>query len=476
MGLKAARIVSLPHIKGGLVAAVVALSCVAAGLVMTFHVAGLVQDIITSQHQQKAYARLSEARARLEGELGTAIALGSGLRGYVIQDELTQFEFERFGSQLIDDVPFIRSVALAPKNVIRYIYPREGNERVIGLDYRENADQWPAIKQAMIDKVPVVSGPINLIQGGHALLVRIPVFPPAYLQQPMAGRSYWGVASLVIDEVGLFSAAGFSDLSEGYRFAIFSAGEQGGERSLVFGDDALQELDAISMPLVLAGDLKWEILSYPDGGWVADGVEVWMTRIFGVLITSIIAAMAFLLILEVFKVRRMALRDPLTGLANRRLLQDRMQQLAALGQRRGDGFDIFYIDLDDFKPVNDNHGHLVGDEVLKGLAERLLLQIRGCDTLARVGGDEFILMTPGTMSSAQRELFVDRIKQQIETIFLVSDAEVAIRSSIGVASYPADSVNIEELLRIADMRMYAEKNQPSIDDVAVPVRSCAGMS
>ena len=474
MRLKTARIFSLPHSKGSWVAVAVAFCCLVGGSLITFHVAGLVEDIIAAQHQQKALAKLSEARTRLEGEIGAAISLGKGLSGYVIQDELTQEEFAKFGSELIDDVPFIRSLGLAPGNVVKFIYPYEGNAVAVGLNYRLTPGQWPAVEKAMESRTGLLSGPVEMLRGDRHLMVQVPVFPPDYPKQPVAERPYWGVATLVLDESRLFEAAGLTERSGGYRFAIVSSGQTGAGPKLIFGDGDLVHDDAVSLPLILPGDKRWEILSYPVGGWATDSKEVWITRILGVAVTLIIATMAFLLIHEVAKVRTMALHDPLTGLANRRLLEDRMQQLVAMSDRNGSGFEIFYLDLDAFKPINDSYGHAVGDEVLIEIGYRLQFQTRQTDTVARVGGDEFIVLAPGAMKEEERRGFLNRLADQVGQDFTLSGVTIGLSASIGFASYPKEAGTIEDLLRIADARMYNQKSNRTATGQSVALASRTG--
>ncbi len=459
MGVKTARMFTMPHPKGFWVAVTVAVFSLIGGFLITSHVAGLVEDIIAAQHQQKALAKLSEARTRLEGQVGAAISLGKGLRGYVIQDELTQDEFSKFGSELIDDVPFIRSLGLAPDNVVKFIYPFEGNEAAVGLDYRLVPGQWLSVKKAMESRSSILSGPVEMVQGERHLVVRVPVLPPAYPKQPIAERPYWGLATLVLDENALFKAAGLNERADGYRFAIISSRQSASGPTLIFGDSELVHSDAVSLPLVLPGDNKWEILSYPVGGWLTDSKEVWMTRILGIAVTLIISTMAFLLIQEVAKVRAMALRDPLTALANRRLLEDRMEQLAAISDRNGSGFEIFYLDLDAFKPINDSYGHAVGDKVLREVGHRLQIETRQTDTVARVGGDEFIVLASGAMNEDERQGFLNRLMDQISQDFILPGATIGLSASIGFASYPKDARTIEDLLRIADARMYNQKTR-----------------
>lgn len=444
---------------GTWIASIVAVLCLAVGGLVTAHIGRLVQDVIVSQHQQDALATLSAARAQLEGQVGAAVSLGKGFRGYVIQDHLTEEKFARFSSELIDDTPVVRSVALAPKNVIQYLYPLEGNEKAIGLDYRLNNDQWPSIREAITSRSVVVSGPVTLVQGGRALMVRIPVFSPAYQKQPVAERHYWGVATLVIDEANLVKESGFAAKMAGYDFAIVSQQRLGEHEILVFGDDTLSGKDAVSLPVDFPGRLRWKLLSYPVGGWNTHGQEVWLTRVLGAVTSLVIAAMAFLLVHEVFKVRGMALHDALTGLPNRRLLEGRMRQLASMTGRTRSSFDIFYVDLDAFKPVNDNFGHTIGDQLLIEIGHRLRGEIRQTDMVARVGGDEFIVLTQGGMTGKARRSFQDRLNVRLCAPFESGDLKVEVSASIGYASFPRDAGTIADLMRVADARMYDQKTQ-----------------
>lgn len=455
---------------GTWIASIVAILCLAVGGLVTAHIGRLVQDVIVSQHQQDALATLSAARAQLEGQIGAAVSLGKGFRGYVNQDHLTEDEFARFSSELIDDTQVVRSVALAPNNIIRYLYPLEGNEKAVGLDYRLNNDQWPSIREAITSRSVVVSGPVTLVQGGRALLVRIPVFPPAYPKQPVAERDYWGVATLVIDEANLVKESGFAAKMAGYDFAIISHQRLGEHENLVFGDDMLPGKDAVSLPVDFPGTLRWKLLSYPVDGWNTHGQEVWMTRVLGGVTSLVIAAMAFLLVHEVFKVRGMALHDALTGLPNRRLLEGRMQQLASMTGRTRSSFEIFYVDLDAFKPVNDNFGHTIGDQLLIEIGHRLRREIRQTDMVARVGGDEFIVLTQGGMTGEAKQSFQDRLNAQLCLPFESGELKIAVSASIGYASFPRDAGTIADLMRVADARMYDQKsqNRPSFSSAALP--------
>ncbi len=153
-----------------------------------------------------------------------------------------------------------------------------------------------------------------------------------------------------------------------------------------------------------------------------------------------------------------SLRDPLTGLPNRVLLDDRVEQALKRARRSGEPFTLIAVDLDGFKDVNDVRGHRAGDMVLRTLARRLEAIIRESDTVARVGGDEFVVLSMGTGADKDDAgALVGRLRHALRRPFRVDGATVEIDGSIGWAVYPEDGATAEELLARADGQMYATK-------------------
>lgn len=155
----------------------------------------------------------------------------------------------------------------------------------------------------------------------------------------------------------------------------------------------------------------------------------------------------------------LALHDPLTGLANRRLLHDRLSLALARAARSGHSVAVFYIDLDGFKDVNDSYGHDQGDETLLQVASRLRAEVRECDTLARVGGDEFVLVADGLAGPADAAAIAHRIGASLRSpLVLDGVGELSITASVGVATSGAGA-GATTLLRQADAAMYDVKQR-----------------
>ncbi|HNM76597.1 MAG: EAL domain-containing protein [Candidatus Accumulibacter phosphatis] len=149
--------------------------------------------------------------------------------------------------------------------------------------------------------------------------------------------------------------------------------------------------------------------------------------------------------------------DALTGVPNRVLLADRMRQALAQIQRGGGLMAVCYLDLDNFKPVNDSYGHEIGDRLLAEVAERLRDCLRGGDTVARLGGDEFVLLLLGLTCRDECETTMMRVLESLKTPFALLGTSVLITASVGVSLYPDDDSDADTLLRHADQAMYLAK-------------------
>lgn len=158
-----------------------------------------------------------------------------------------------------------------------------------------------------------------------------------------------------------------------------------------------------------------------------------------------------------------ALRDPLTGLPNRALLDDRLEQALRRSRRSGEPFTLIVVDLDGFKDVNDVRGHGAGDAVLRTLARRFEAILRASDTVARVGGDEFVVLSTGTGNDDDAAVLVGRLRHALRRPCRVEGATIEIDGSIGWAIFPADGATGDELLARADGQMYATKRDTADD-------------
>lgn len=159
------------------------------------------------------------------------------------------------------------------------------------------------------------------------------------------------------------------------------------------------------------------------------------------------------------KARHLLHHDPLSGLPNRTLFHDRLDRALALAARQRQQVGVMLVDIDDFKAINDGHGHPVGDRVLRLIGARLSAAVRASDTVARLGGDEFAVIQQGLVDRAGAEVLADKLLAAAVGTLAVDNTEIAISACIGVALYPDHGAGADALLSHADMALYAAKRR-----------------
>ena len=440
------RLRSLPLAAGVLVAAAVWL------LLQTF--VWLDQERRHQAERAVLQAEAATVRSRLESELNATLSLSLGLSTFVLaKPDFSPADLAQVAASLIRLQPAIRSVALAPDNVIRYIYPLAGNQKALGLRYLETPAQRDAVLRLMREQRPVTAGPIELAQGGVGIINRIPVI----LTRPDGSPHYWGLASVAINPFPIFERAGIrSDTRDSVRYALRGKDGLGARGEVFLGDAALfDDPDAVLMEVVIPGG-SWQLAACPLAP--ADEHGLWVQALLGVLAAVAGALMAYSLSAHQ-RIRSMALHDHLTGLANRRQFKLRGQDLFALARRSGCRLTLLNIDIDDFKSINDTYGHAAGDAVLVYVANTLRSCCRESDLLARVGGDEFVVLLPDTPAGPPLDALLDRLHAAIDVMVPGAEVPVRLHISIGVATCSDATPTLDALMHEADEAMYRAKEK-----------------
>lgn len=162
---------------------------------------------------------------------------------------------------------------------------------------------------------------------------------------------------------------------------------------------------------------------------------------------------------EIAETRHCATHDSLTGLPNRRLLLDRLGQALAHAARYRQRVMLLVVDLDEFKNINDRHGHRIGDELLQQVAARLLACVRSCDTVSRYGGDEFVVMLPQIDALENAQVVCEKIRAHLAMGYTLGDEFILAGASMGAAVYAEDGRTTGELIDRADAAMYVDKTR-----------------
>lgn len=160
---------------------------------------------------------------------------------------------------------------------------------------------------------------------------------------------------------------------------------------------------------------------------------------------------------EIEKARAFAYHDQLTGLPNRRLLLDNFRKASARAHREQKRLALMFVDLDGFKLVNDQFGHMAGDAILKEVARRLKACVRAGETACRFGGDEFVVLLDGCKGQHDAWAAAKRISAQLSKPYVLDDATIELTASIGMAFFPDDGRECGDLIAVADVSMFGQK-------------------
>jgi diguanylate cyclase len=432
-------------------------ACAIALLVALIFLA-IFESLISAQSNEvKAQRKLETLtysnllRSSLDRDLKALLFLPNGLSSYLnaYHHELDPKKVNAVLADLFLRTKNINNISIAVGYTVTHVYPIEGNRQVLGLNYQSIPEQWLIIKKAVDTAKGVLTGPVNLIQGGQDLIYRYPVF--------FQGE-YWGLISILINTAPFLDAA-FKDVeNSNFRFAIRNLDEAGIPQAAFYGDGKLfSDPDAV----IIESDVpsgKWEWAVVRSTASVAENI-FWMLKLLGFVFSAILGTTMYSFLRERSKLKLQAMYDSLTGLANRRLLNDRLEQVIVQCKRFNRQLAVMYIDLDHFKKLNDSYGHAFGDSFLKAFAEKLAASVRKADTLSRVGGDEFVII----LEEIQNKESVLHVCQNIMKAFakpiLVGNTPISVSLSIGVAIYdPMSDDSIEDLMKKADIALYEVKD------------------
>jgi diguanylate cyclase (GGDEF)-like protein len=417
-----------------------------------------------------ASEQLATLSARLETNINGNVSLLQGLVAAIATEpQMSQARFSQFSGQLFRATSQLRNVAGAPDLVVRYVFPEGPNQKAIGLDYRTNDEQRAGALMARNSHNIVLAGPVNLVQGGSGLIARCPV----YMSDGKA-QIFWGIVSGVIDLARLYEDSGL--LGADMDVALSLQAQPKAQPDVFFGKLDTFKDDPVRLSLNL-GYNTWELDAVPRGGW-AQHSHLMVFRI-GVAVVSlcIIAPLIWAGFLmrarqrtivqlwrredELERTRRtlehQSLHDSLTGLPNRRYVD---QMIASQSADRGaERLAFIHVDLDRFKEINDTLGHAAGDEVLRLSTARLRTILGPEEFAARIGGDEFVIVTGGQDPQHRAVALAAKIVAALAAPVLVNDRECRIGGSAGVAWQNNSDDDLHQLLVNADISLYEAKKR-----------------
>ncbi|MGM3422136.1 diguanylate cyclase domain-containing protein [Pseudomonas benzopyrenica] len=350
------------------------------------------------------------------------------------------------------------ALSLAPDGIIRQIEPLDRNLLLRDHDLLEDENRDEILRELLAGKETRIEfvGPLKLIQGPIGAVGRLPVLLPDAHGQ----TRFWGytAVTLVLPEA-LADANLAAIVAQGYAYQLTGIDPQTGERRVLqrsaeeLADGICRDvrIEATTWKLCVAPLSRWQNQArhYFDASLVVlgSGGVAWL--VYGVLGRRERRA----------ELLRQALFDPLTGLANRRLLEERLLRALERSRRQETLFAVVLLDLDGFKAVNDRFGHAQGDYLLIATAQRLLKEIRSVDTLARLGGDEFVLIMENVPGRDECERLLERLLHVVREPLPLEGGLGQVYASIGVViTDGAAADDSDAVLRRADAAMYRAKH------------------
>lgn len=548
-------------------------------------------------------AKVNIIRAKLEGNINGNLQLVQGLVSAIdTEPHMGQQRFASLASNLFEQKSQLRNIAGAPDLVISLMYPMQGNEKAIGLDYRKNEAQRAAALRARDQRALVFAGPVDLAQGGRGFIGRIPVFVPT----AGGGDRFWGIVSAVVDVDRLYAASGLTDPDLSIDVALTGKDALGGGGERFFGRDQVIAGNPVSADVQLPSG-SWQISAIPKGGWPAAPKNEWTLRSL-MLLAGALVVLPIMVAGRLFgerqknyaELRRLsgrlelaleasgigvwehdlttnemvwddrlneiygksadgkprgyddwaqtihpedlgrarqdfdsaaarkgpyssqyrlqrpdgtvrhvrtratyfqdiggtpkligaewdvtsdvllnenlirerqltesknaelnlakahieyaALHDSLTGLPNRRYLDELLAESGEPGRRTA----LLHLDLDRFKQINDTLGHAAGDTMLMHASKVIKANAGAADFVARIGGDEFVLVSRG-LDDDELSALADRIIEEMRQPVDYRGHPCRFGVSIGIAAN--SGVDVKQLLINADLALYRAKSR-----------------
>ncbi|NYE22150.1 sensor domain-containing diguanylate cyclase [Pigmentiphaga litoralis] len=431
------------------------LACLAFLAFGGFVLSKLTEDARAVEAAQTSAVAATFASA-VERVVSRALTATRSLAVMVYQGNGKVDNFERLALFLLPMYKGAYALSLAPGGIIRQIEPLDRNLLVRDHDVLEGVDRDKVIAAINPDH-PVIefSGPFQLIQGPVGAIGMLPIFLP----DAQGASRFWGYTVVTLLLPDALEDANLDAMSlQGYAYELAGMDPEAGHRRVIARSDA-----PVAQPVcegVHIEGVSWTLCVSP-----LQAVSAWSRHLFELILIGVCSVGMGGLVHALIVLKRTgrelewsALHDALTGLPNRRYIYERLDTLLFPATPATSLAAVAYLDLDGFKPINDALGHAQGDVVLRIVAQRLTRAVRECDVVARIGGDEFVIVMRDLEGEAQCGGVLQRVLKAVGEPIALTERSVAVSASIGVtfvsAAAPAD---VQSLMRAADEAMYQAK-------------------
>lgn len=396
--------------------------------------------------------------------LNQALTLNYSMAAMIRLGQGSTTRFDDAARELLPYFDNVSHISLSPNGIITQVYPRTGNEKSLGFNQLADVAQNKEAIRARDTGKLTLAGPVQLVQGGTGVIARLPVF-----MVDQGGPQFWGFSNVTIRINRLLDSANLAQLAEqGMAYRLWRTHPETGAREEIAANAPEYLIDTIDKSFEVPNG-TWTLSVSPIAGWTNHWLVVSGTLL-GLLVGLLLAYQVWSLVSRNISERKeseerindLAFYDPLTKLPNRRLLKERLE-LAIINSHHQQALGaLLFIDLDDFKTLNDNRGHHVGDLLLVAVADRLRNAVRKQDTVARLGGDEFLVVLEGlggerNPAAAQAQQVAEKILNILNGHYALEGQDYFNSPSIGICLFGDSPAPIDELLKQADQAMYTAK-------------------
>lgn len=430
-------------------------SAVAVSIIISFSIFLAFFNIINLNYKKSEQAEkikvlqdLVKYKSKIENEINSRVQLLNGYLAFVktYPQEKAENSLKYIGNLINKEDKIIKNLSIIKDTTIVWTYPKEGNEKAIGVDLSKIEKQRDSILTVKNKGIILFDGPVNLVQGGEGFIVRVPVYDKT--------NNYWGQLSIVMDSKELEKYKADFEEEYGLRIALYNNNDFPNNP---FWGENIEEKDKPLIFETSINNLEWVIAAVPIVGWENNNKNyiIWTSLsmlfaiMFGVLVYNYIDSSNI--------IKRKLIYDSLTGAYSRAFLDAYAPIAFSKAQRNNTKLGILVIDLNDFKSINDKYGHLAGDRALQSFFKALNNLCRKNDSIMRIGGDEFLIIFDNLKKSEDFNVIIKKIERNSKLSLVFNGNKINYTYSLGGAIYPDDGDTIDKIVSIADKNMYANK-------------------
>ena len=418
-------------------------------LVITMALAGLYVNRTSSSRKERASFIADSIGDRIEAEIDNREYIA---RVFEIQlrssnGELTQESFNAISDALFNDYLDVIDISLAPDGIVEYVYPSTSSLRT-GSNFFEDSRYGVYADYSKMSKVSVIIAPATLNDDTPGIIITKPIF--------LEDESFWGFATVTVDQTIFMADADIPRLyDQGYEYELVGNNSISGENRVIVNSSDKELKTPVESMISTVGGAFWTLYIAPAKDWIR-----WPEVLSATAIAFVISALAALFMYAYMNMQAnakelevLSYRDALTNLYNPRSYHEHMDELT----RKKLPYGVIYMDLNDFKMVNDTYGHDTGDALLNIVAKRLQNSIREKDRAFRIGGDEFVVVIHGTHDKKFYEGVISRMRDNVARDVVIGEINLKVSISAGYARCPEDGSKLEEVIKQADDAMYYNK-------------------